>query len=86
MEYYTLLDTTVTFEWDPPRGSGPEAIVDNYTLSITPVPLSHPQINAGLFMPWNVTLSYNVLYTAALIAVNCFGESSPLFLTDIEYG
>ncbi len=86
MEYYTVADNTVTFEWDPPPGNGPETIVDNYTITITPVSVSHPMTNVGLSSPWNVTLNYNVVYTATIVAVNCAGESESLELNNIEYG
>ncbi len=81
-----VIDNTVTFEWDPPPGIGPEAIVDNYTISIIPKPLSHPILSVGLSSPWNVTLDYNVNYRATIVAVNCAGESDSLGLNIIEYG
>ncbi len=73
------------FEWDPPPGSGPEAIVDNYTITITPAPVSHPISNA-VASSLNVTLDYNVIYTATVTAVNCAGDSDILVLSAIEYG
>ena len=85
-EYNTVMDTTVKFEWDPPPGSGPEAIVDNYTITITPAPVSHPISNVVTTSPWNVTLDYNVIYTATIAAVNCAGDSDILVLSTIEYG
>ncbi len=86
LEYYTDTDITVTFEWDPPPGSGSEAIVDNYTISITPIPVSHPITSVGLSSPWNVTLKYNVEYRATISAVNCAGNSDPLASDSMEYG
>ena len=86
MEYYTVMDSTVTFEWDPPPGSGPESIVDNYTIIITPTPVSHSMNNVVLYSPWNVTLNYNVEYTATITAVNCAGKSNSYILFNIEYG
>ncbi len=74
------------FEWDPPPGSGPEAIVDHHTITITPAPVSHPISNVVLASPWNVTLSYNIIYTATITAVNCAGESDIFISTGIEYG
>ena len=73
------------FEWDVPPGSGPEAIVDNYTITITPAPVSHPISNVVLASPWNVTLNYNVIYTATITAVNCAGDSEILILSSTEY-
>ncbi len=79
------MDSTVMFEWDPPPGNGPEAIVDNYTIIISPAPISHPASNVVRASPWNVTLDYNVMYTATIIAMNCAGGSDVLILSGIEY-
>ncbi len=80
------MNITVMFEWDSPGGSGPEAIVDNYTITVNPMPVFHPISNVVLSSPWNVTLSYNVIYTATITAVNCAGESNNFTLPGIEYG
>ena len=77
-------NTTITFEWDSPPGDGPEAIVDKYLVFIKPRPLSHPEMNF-VTAPWNVTVRYNVKYTATITAINCAGESSPFLLPNIEY-
>ncbi len=74
------------FEWDPPNGSGPEAVVENYIISILPMPASHPISNVVDFTSWNVTLDYNVIYNATITALNCVGESIPNVLTNIQYG
>ena len=78
----------LTFEWDLPQGSGPEAIVDNYIISILPSPLSSPGTNV-FFVPlntaWNVTLNHNEQYSINLTALNCAGDSDP-FLYYIDYG
>ncbi len=84
-EYYALLNTTIILDWDPPPGSGPEAIVNNYTVTITPAPVSHPASNVVITPPWNVTLNYNVMYTATITASNCAGNSAVLTLSTIEY-
>ena len=78
-------NTTITFEWDPPQGSGTEAIVDNYSILLTPKPLSHPSLNFLYSPPWVVTVRYNVEHTAVITAVNCAGESSPFTLLNIEF-
>ena len=77
-------NTTITFEWDPPSGSGPEAIVDYYPILLTPKPLSHPSYNVLYTSPWIVTVRYNVEHTAVITAVNCAGESSPYILNIIN--
>ncbi len=74
------------FEWNPPAGNGPEAVVDNYTITILPNPISHPISNVVYSTSWNVTLDYNVIYDATITAQNCAGESEPVVLTNIEYG
>ncbi len=85
-DYFTVMDNTVMFGWDSPGGSGPEAIVDNYTITVNPTSVSHPISNVVQSGPWNVTLSYNVIYTATITAVNCAGESNSFTLPGIEYG
>ena len=78
-------NTTITFEWDPSQGSGPEAVADSYLLLLTPKPLSHPSLNVLYSSLYIVTVRYNVEYTAVITAVNCAGESSPFTLLNIEF-
>ena len=86
MKHDNSLDTIVTFQWNPPQGSGPETIVDSYKISITPRPVSHPVLNVVSYTTsWNVTLYFNVEYSATIIAVNCAGDSSPFTLHDIKF-
>ena len=86
VKYDNSLDTIVIFLWDPPQGNGPEAVVDSYKISITPRPVSHPVLNVVSYTTsWNVTLYFNVEYSATIIAVNCEGDSSPFTLYDIKY-
>ena len=79
-------NTTITFEWDPPPGRGPETIVDYYPILLTPRPLSHPSYNVLYSSSWSVTVRYNVEYTAVITAINCAGESSPFTLLNIKFG
>lgn len=82
----TLFNTTVTFRWDPPPGSGVKTIVDKYIFSIYPLSLSHPTSNFVYSEVVDVTLEYNLEYTATLIAVNCAGESDyPVLLPNVEF-
>ena len=83
---FTPENNTVTFDWDPQQGVGPEVIVDYYKIIISPTPLSHTRINLVESSPWNVTLGYNTMYTANIIATNCAGESGSLLLSGINYG
>ena len=70
-----FLDVTVYIVFDPPVESGP---VDYYEVTIVPKPLSQPTSTFVYFTPWNVTLDFDVEYTASVISVNCFGKSLPL--------
>ena len=81
--YHRSLSSILTFEWDPPGGSGPEAVVDNYTISISSTPLSHPSIFAVFTNPLNVTLAYNVTYVFNITATNCVGDSGTFQLNPI---
>ncbi len=88
-EVYTVANLTVTFEWDEPQGSGPEVVVDNYIVIITPQPLYPSNTNMLPNSPQslNVTLKYNTNYTATITAVNCAGESATfVYPARIEYG
>ncbi len=75
-EYEDNTETIITLDWDPPQGIGPEAIVDNYTISISPTPPDQPAIDQDS-RPWNVTLGHTQLYTINATAINCAGESEP---------
>ena len=84
-EYHTASNITVTFEWDPPQGNGPEVTVDSYEISVTPSPLSHSTpitINSTI---WNTTLNFNIAYVATIISINCAGAGKPLTLQNIGF-
>ena len=84
-EYHQFMNTTLTLDWNAPLGSGPQAVVDSYTLSISPAPPSHPGTIVVQKPPFNVTLAHNIAYSLNLTAVNCAGESETLIFPDIEY-
>ena len=84
-EYHDTNETIVSLVWTPPQGSGPEFIVDNYSISISPVPPYQPVLNTVFSPPWNVTLLHNQEYTANITAHNCAGESTAVFLLIPEY-
>ena len=90
VEEYNDENLTVIFLWDEPQGSGPQIIVDNYIITISPSPLSpsYSNILPNVPLALNVTLSYNVLYTMATItASNCAGESETLeYPNTFRYG
>ncbi len=86
VSYFTSIGAVVMLEWNPPKSSGPEGVVENYIISILPMPVSHPISNIINSTSWNVTLDYNVMYSATITAQNCAGESEPVVLTNIQYG
>ena len=77
--------TALTFEWDPPQGSGPETIVDNYTIIIHPQPFTGPNINIVSLRLWNITLAHNKIYSINITAVNCAGAGETFIHPNIEY-
>ena len=80
-----MSNITITLEWNPPLGSGQEAVVNHYEILVTPRPLSHPTFNTIFATSWNVTMKYNVEYTAIISAVNCVGKSSTALLPSILF-
>ena len=85
---YTVENLTVTFEWDEPRGSGPEVVVDTYIITIYPSPLTPSDVNRLPNSPlaFNATLDYNTTYMATITAENCAGRSETFVYPDrIEY-
>ncbi len=86
---YTITNLTVTFEWDGPQGGGPQAIVDNYIIIITPMPLhpSYVTVLPNTPLTLDVTLNYNTTYTATITAENCAGMSETfVYPLGIVYG
>ena len=87
-ESFTVSNLTILFQWNGPQGSGPQLVVDNYIVSITPMPL-FPPINittlSNSTQNLYVSLLYNRMYTASLTATNCAGDSET-YPSIIEYG
>ena len=77
-EMYTVEDLTIQFRWNEPQSSGPEGVVDFYTIVVIPAPIS-PQTSISVlprdFLDFNVTLNYNTTYIATITAENCAGMS-----------
>ena len=85
---HTVANTTVTFQWEPPQGEGPQAVVDYYLFSVFPQPLSQPVAAniSNIFLSWNVTVEYNTSYFVNITAGNCAGDSETAVLpTIIEF-
>ncbi len=78
---YTEVAVTIIFVWD--LG---DTLISNYTVSISPKPISHPVTYVVLSPPLFVSLKYNVTYTAAIFATNCAGDSLSYTLNNIKYG
>ena len=76
---------SLTLAWEPPIGIDSAAIVDYYSVTITPAPLDHPEVNCVSTLSLQVTLEYNKRYTATVAAVNCVGYSATSFINDILY-
>ena len=85
-EYHDTNKTTVLLGWTPPQGSGPEVIVDNYSIALSPAPSYQSAVNTVSSPPWNVTLLHNQEYAANITAHNCAGESTAVFLLIPQYG
>ena len=85
-EMHSNMETTVSLEWDPPQGSGPETVVDNYNISIFPNPPYQPANILVSSQNTTVILEHNELYTINVTAVNCAGESRQALMLSIEYG
>ena len=84
---FTVSNVTVMFAWDEPLGSGPEAVVDNYIVTVSPSPL-FPSANNTLPntpLSLNVTLDYNTTYVVSITAENCAGLSQAFTLPEFEY-
>ena len=69
-------NSTVTIQWDSPQANG-GAAVDNYTVSVTPMPLSGDPIVTVMGTMIELILNYNVQYTVSVMATNCAGNSDP---------
>ena len=82
---FTPVNNTITFEWDPPQGMGPEVIVDYYLIFISPAPLSHPILNNVSSSPWDVTVNYNTLYSVNITAFNCAGQSGTFVFNNFSH-
>ncbi len=85
-EFSSNVDSTIVLEWDPPTGSGPDTIIDNYAVHIFPKPISHSISNTVFSSPLLVSINFGVIYTATITAENCVGRSTSSILNDIEYG
>ena len=82
----TLLNATVTYEWDPPQsGVRGQEVIDSFEIVFVPSPLSHPSSNIINSSIWkfNVTLDINVLYNVTIASMNCVGSGRSVALNNI---
>ncbi len=82
--FYDDNDLSAVLEWDVLTGDGPQYIVDEYYLDISPGSAVFFS-NRVVFPPTIIILNYNVDYTATVAAVNCAGVSSSKNIT-FKYG
>ena len=76
-----MINTTLVFVWD-----APQFVVDNVTISITPLPLSQSNVASIQFPPWNVTLEHNTVYSVNISFTNCAGKGDTFIFPDIKIG
>ena len=85
-EYSMVLETTLTFHWDQPRGINTERVIDSYLITVTPAPMmGFSRITRYHPSPFNITFAHNVQYNVSIFAVNCAGESVPTSLPAMEF-
>ena len=70
VQQYRRDSVTLTVEWQPPQYDGGTPV--NYTITVSPG-LS-PVTTSGTSVP--VTVPYNVIHAASIVATNCNGSSS----------
>ncbi len=81
------MNIQIFFEWETPSGIGPEFFIQSYNISILSSEYGYNSYNVtSATTTLNVTLNYNVDFTASVVSVNCAGESEPLILSDIRFG
>ena len=84
--YHDDRETTVSLAWNPPQGSGPEVIVQNYSIVLSPAPQYQSAVIIVSSPPWNVTLLHNQEYIINITSLNCAGESTPPVVLNVEFG
>ncbi len=77
----------VSFEWEPSDGSQ-LAGLQTYRLCLTKSNDSDKFLCSSFedMFYWNVSLEYNIEYTASLRVINCVGESDLLIIDGILFG
>ena len=79
-EIPNVMASFFTLIWNPPQGKGPEAVVDHYTISISPTSSFQSTILTVTVLERNLILEHNVMFSITLTATNCAGESDPSIL------
>ena len=85
-EFFGDNAVTVVFEWNPPLGDDLGSVVDEYSIIISPGPISHPPSIRIAFPRMIVLLNYNVEYTTSIFSINCAGISQDSLIYYFRYG
>ena len=75
VQQYGRDSVTLTVQWQPPQYDGGAPV--NYTITVNPG--FSPVTTSGTSVP--VTVSYNLIHTVSIVAINCNGTSSTVMLT-----
>ena len=70
----TNYNYSIMFRWDHEKPN----IVENYTVTVSPAPLSEPAMSEVTSRSWRITLAYFTVYSIEILAVNCGGNSTPI--------
>lgn len=84
-EYEDKQNITVTFEWNPANGTGAEYFVESYSVSLSSELEEYYYQESIHLEAINLTLDYNVNYTATVVSLNCAGESIPTLLHGVLF-
>ena len=77
-----MASVSVVFEWE--QHNVPEIV---YEISIASEAGVDSSTSSVYSSPWSVSLDYNIVYSATIIAANCLGEkSNPLIIRNIIFG
>ena len=75
--------STVIAVWTPPQSS---AGILNYTVSVSPSPLSSDSVFSVTVPQLNLTVEYNQQYTVSVTATNCIGTTDTPAILNFTLG